>query len=358
MTHLEKLKSMLAGANPDAILISSEINQRYISGFPFTDGYLLVTRKKSYLITDFRYTEAAKLKADRGFIVITPSDGMLNLIADKLAENECGVLAFEEATLSFSGYEKLKVTIPGVELVSGASKFIDSLRDIKDEEEIMNIAAAQDIADAAFTHILKLIKPSMTEREVALELEFFMRKNGAEGTAFETIAVSGTASSMPHGVPRDIPLERGFLTMDYGAKVNGYCSDMTRTVVIGSANSEMKRLYNTVLTAQLAALDVIKEGVNQRAVDKVARDIIYGAGFEGCFGHGLGHGVGMYIHESPRLSMAAPEGSCLKSGQVVTVEPGIYISGRYGCRIEDMVLIQPNGLYNFTHSPKDMIELF
>jgi Xaa-Pro aminopeptidase len=138
---------------------------------------------------------------------------------------------------------------------------------------------------------------------------------------------------MPHGVPREVKLERGFLTMDYGARVNGYCSDMTRTVVVGCADADMKKLYNTVLGAQLAALEVIKEGVNQRATDRIARDIIYKAGYEGCFGHGLGHGVGMYIHESPRLSPAAPEGDCLKSGQIVTVEPGIYIAGKYGCRI-------------------------
>ncbi len=358
MTHLEKLKSLLGGVNPDAVIISSEINQRYISGFPFTDGYLLVTRGKSYLITDFRYTEAAGAKSDRGLNVIAPPDGMLNFIAGKLAENECRSAAFEEATLSYSGYEKLKAALPGTELVSGASKIIDGLRDIKDEDELKYTAAAQDIADAAFTHILKFIKPEMTEREVSLELEFFMRNNGAEGTAFETIAVSGTASSMPHGVPREVKLERGFLTMDYGAKVNGYCSDMTRTVVLGRADADMKKLYKSVLSAQLAALEVIKEGSNQRAVDRVARDIIYKAGYEGCFGHGLGHGVGMYIHESPRLSPAAPEGDCLKAGQIVTVEPGIYIAGKYGCRIEDMVVVKPNGLYNFTHSPKELIELF
>jgi Xaa-Pro aminopeptidase len=358
MTHLEKLKSILGGENPDAVIVSSEVNQRYISGFPFTDGYILVTRGKSYLITDFRYVEAAGEKADRSLAVAAPADGMLNFIAGKLAENECKNAAFEEETLSFSGYEKLKNALPGTELFPGASKLIDGLRETKDSDEIKSIAAAQDISDAAFTHILKFIKPEMTERDVALELEFFMRRNGAEGTAFETIAVSGTASSMPHGVPRDVKLERGFLTMDFGAKVNGYCSDMTRTVVLGRADADMKKLYNTVLKAQLAALEAIKEGANQRAVDRIARDIINSAGYQGCFGHGLGHGVGLYIHESPRLSPAAPDGSRLKAGQIVTVEPGIYIAGKYGCRIEDMVAVKPDGLYNFSHSPKDLIELF
>ena len=163
---------------------------------------------------------------------------------------------------------------------------------------------------------------------------------------------------MPHGVPRPVKLERGFLTMDYGARVDGYCSDMTRTVVIGRADADMKKLYNTVLSAQLAGLEAVREGADCRGVDKVARDIIYGAGYEGCFGHGLGHGVGMYIHEAPRLSPGAREGEKLVTGQIVTVEPGIYIEGKYGCRIEDMVCVRPYGAHNFAHSPKELIELF
>ncbi len=358
MTHLQKLKAALGGKNPDAIIITSEINQRYISGFPFSDGYVLVTKGKSYLITDFRYTEAAKAGADRGLEVVAPADGMLKFIAEKLAENDCRSAGFEEATLSYASLERMKTILDGVELTSGASALLDGLREFKDEEELKYTAQAQDIADAAFTHILGFIKPDMTELEVSLELEFFMRRHGAEAAAFDTIAVSGSASSMPHGVPRPIKLERGFLTMDYGARVNGYCSDMTRTVVLGRADAEMKKLYDTVLKAQLAALEVIEEGADCRGVDKIARDIIYGAGYEGCFGHGLGHGVGMYIHEAPRLSQGAKQGAKLISGQIVTVEPGIYIEGKYGCRIEDMVCVRPGGKHNFTHSPKEMIELF
>ena len=209
---------------------------------------------------------------------------------------------------------------------------------------------------AAFAHILKFITPNMTEIEVALELEFFMRRMGSEGTAFDTIAVSGSASSLPHGVPRNVKLEKGFFTMDFGAKFDGYCSDMTRTVVIGKADADMKKLYNTVLSAQLAALDFIKEGINCKDADTVARDIINGAGYEGRFGHSLGHGVGMYIHEDPRLYSRAK--GTLKVGHVVTVEPGIYLAGKYGCRIEDMVAIDLDGkLLNFTKSPKEMMEL-
>ena len=190
------------------------------------------------------------------------------------------------------------------------------------------------------------------------QLEYFMRKNGAEGASFEIIAVSGAASALPHGKSRAIPLCKGFLTMDFGCTVGGYCSDMTRTVVIGKADAEMRRLYDTVLAAQSAALEMLSEGVGCIAADRVARDIIDGAGYSGCFGHGLGHGVGMLVHEAPRLSQYAEADAVLARGHVVTVEPGIYIEGKYGCRIEDMVAIDKDGkLLNFTKSPKHLIEI-
>ena len=198
----------------------------------------------------------------------------------------------------------------------------------------------------------------MTERDVALELEFFMRKNGAEAVAFNTIAVSGSASSMPHGVPSDVKLRQGFLTMDFGAKYKGYCSDMTRTVVIGRADDEMKRLYNTVLSAQTAAIEQIKGGMLCRDADGIARSIIREAGYGDAFSHSLGHGVGIDVHEKPSLSQKAAEDSRLLPGNVVTVEPGIYLEGKYGCRIEDMIAINQDGsVYNFTASPKNLIEI-
>jgi Xaa-Pro aminopeptidase len=185
-----------------------------------------------------------------------------------------------------------------------------------------------------------------------------MRRHGAEGVAFNTIAVSGAASSLPHGVPSDTKLRHGFLTMDFGAKYDGYCSDMTRTVVIGKADEDMKKVYNTVLSAQLAALDFIREGVSCLDADSTARNIIREAGFGACFGHSLGHGVGLFIHEAPNLSQRADEKSVLKRGNVVTVEPGIYIEGKYGCRIEDMIGIDLDGsVRNFTKSPKALIEI-
>jgi len=205
---------------------------------------------------------------------------------------------------------------------------------------------------------LKNITLNMTEQDVAVELEYAMRKNGAEGFAFETIAVSGDASALPHGTPRNVKLKAGFLTMDFGAKFEGYCSDMTRTVVIGKADAEMKKLYNTVLEAQLKALDFLREGVDCGEADKVARDVIEShPEYSEAFGHSLGHSIGLFVHETPGLSKRG-FGTKLMAGQVTSVEPGIYLFGKYGCRIEDMVAIEENGIHNFTKSPKELIEIY
>ena len=360
MSKLQKLRSAMAEKGFDAVIITSEVNQRYITGFNFQDGLVLVTANRAVLITDFRYIEAAKASKAAGiFEIITPDKRHSAVVAEIV--KDCGgkVAAVEEAKISLSGYEAFKAALEGCEVKGGASAIIDGLREFKDAEEIASTAKAQDIADAAFKHIIEFIRPDMTEIDVALELEFFMRAHGAESTAFDTIAVSGTASSLPHGVPRNKKLEKGFFTLDFGARIDGYCSDMTRTVVLGKADADMKHLYETVLRAQTAALDALKVGLPCRDADKIARDIIDGAGYAGRFGHSLGHGVGLYIHEAPRLSFAAPENSLLTPGHVVTVEPGIYIEGKYGCRIEDMVAVLEDGtIYDFTQSPKELIELF
>ncbi len=360
MSHLSNLIEKLKASDADAILVSSEVNQLYLTRFDFSDGFVLVTADKSYLLTDFRYIEAARAEASAEFEVIAPEQGAFRKALDLVAAHGVKTLLVEEATLSVRVCERIREMLgDGVTVRSGASAMIDGLRLYKDEGEIASMQRAQDIADAAFAHIVKWMTPDMTEIDVSLELEFFMRKHGARAAAFDTIAVSGSASSLPHGVPRPVKLEKGFLTMDYGARVDGLCSDMTRTVVIGKADAEMKRLYNTVLRAQLASLEAAHEGVSCRKLDTIARDIIHGEGYVGCFGHSLGHGVGMYIHENPRLSQGAKDDEVLLPGHVVTFEPGIYIEGKYGCRIEDMGAILPDGsLHNFTHSPKELIELF
>ena len=361
MSHLTKLQSAMKAAHTEAIVVSSEINQRYLSGLNYTDGFVVVLPEKAFLLADFRYIEDARTQVDANeFEIVMPDRSMLSYVAAILKDYGVKVALFEEATLSYSLLERFKKTFEGVEMQSGASAMIDGLRLYKDAAEIEKMARAQKLTDDAFAHILNFINPDRTEVEVALELEFFMRAHGSEGTAFDTIAVSGTQSSRPHGVPRPVKLERGFFTMDFGARVDGYCSDMTRTVVLGRADAEMKKLYNTVLTAQRAALDAAAEGVSCASLDKIARDIIDGdPAYKGAFGHSLGHGVGLFIHENPRLSVRAPEEEVLKRGNVVTFEPGIYLSGKYGCRIEDMAAICPDGSFrNFTKSPKELIELF
>lgn len=359
MNTVKIFQNKLIEKGVDAALISSELHQRYLSGFNYTDGYVLVTQKKAYLLTDFRYIEAAEAEVSKEDFEIRMPNGMFLELVTIMDGEGVKTLLIEEDSVSVAQKTLFETKFENVELISGASAILNKMREVKTQEELDTMDKAQRITDAAFAHILKVMTPNMTEIEVALELEFFMRKQGAEGIAFETIAVSGSASSMPHGVPRNVKLEKGFLTMDFGAKFNGYCSDMTRTVVIGKADADIKKVYDTVLHAQLAALDFIKEGIVCRDADKVARDIIHGAGYEGRFGHSLGHGVGMLVHESPRLSFAAPETMTLERGHVVSVEPGIYLPGKYGCRIEDMVAIDLEGkLYNFTKSPKEMIELF
>ena len=355
MTRLEKFQSRINEIGADAIIVSSELSQRYLSGFAYTDGYLLISPEKAIMLADFRYTEAAK-KEVKDFEIIEPQGTMLGELYRLILANGYENVAIEEKELTLSAYENMCSTMPKAHLIKGASALIENLRIVKDAEEIAIIAEAQRMTDLAFDHILKFINRNVTEREIAIELEFFMRKLGAETIAFDTIAVSGSASSLPHGVPRDVKIENGFLTMDFGAKYKGYCSDMTRTVVVGRADEEIKKVYNTVYTAQKEALDALRAGMLCREADAIARKIIYDAGYEGRFGHGLGHGVGMFIHEAPRLSERAGD-AVLEVGNIVTVEPGIYIEGKYGCRIEDMVAITENGILNFTKSPKELIEL-
>ena len=356
MTPLARLQSALAESDFDAVLLSSEINERYLSGFVYSDGYMLVTREAAFLLTDLRYAEAARAKV-KDFIILTPKTRQLDAIAELVRDQHLDRVAIEEDALSYAAFGKFAEALPCT-LASGASAMLSRLRRVKSDAELSVIARAQEITDRAFAHILDFISPRVTEREVAMELEFFMRREGAEGVAFPTIAVSGSASSLPHGEPRDLPLQKGFLTMDFGAQVDGYCSDMTRTVVIGRADDEMKRVYETVLGAQRAALDFVREGVACCEVDAVARRYITDRGYGANFTHSLGHGIGMLVHESPSFSRLAPPESILSRGNVMSVEPGIYLEGRFGVRIEDMIAVTQDGtIRNFTKSPKELIEL-
>lgn len=353
---LNKLVERICALGLDGVLIYDELNQRYLSEFSFTDGFLFISKSDAYLFTDFRYYEMAISSACKDFTVLDLkfSDERRTYLNRLFSERGYKRIGFEGTKVTYKAYLDLCQSYPGIEFCD-IGDIIDSLRTVKSAEEIKFMQKAQDMTDGAFSQLLKTITPNMTEIDVAAELEYYMKKSGADGFAFDTIAVSGDASALPHGTPRNVKLKRGFLTMDFGAKYNGYCADMTRTISVGAASSEMKKLYNTVLNAQLSALDYLKEGVECAAADKVARDII-DAEYPGTFGHSLGHSVGLFIHEQPALSARAKQ-IYLTEGNVVTVEPGIYLFGKYGCRIEDMVLIQKNGVYNFTHSPKELIEI-
>lgn len=356
MDKLAILREKIKELSLDSVLIFDELNQLYLSGFAFTDGFLYITFSEAYLVTDFRYYEAALEKADKRFKIISP-ETRVSILGKIISDTDAKRVGFEGGSITYEQYKSFSEKYPSVEFIS-IGNVIEEMRVVKSADEISKIQAAQNVADKAFSHVLSVLTPEMTEIEVAAEIEYAMRKLGADGHSFDTIAVSGKASALPHGTPRPVKLERGFLTMDFGAKLNGYLSDMTRTVVIGKADDDMRKLYNTVLTAQMKAIEYLREGADAGEADKIARDVIDSVKeYEGSFGHALGHSIGLFVHEAPSLSKRS-FGIKLKSGQVTSVEPGIYLFGKYGCRIEDLVAIQKNGVYNFTKSTKELIEIY
>ena len=297
------------------------------------------------LFTDSRYTIQAKLQSSSYEICD------ISKIEKKVKSLPQNVLCIEEDFVTVSQFSKLQGY--GKKLKPFA-KSIKGIRKIKDSEEIKKIAMAEELGDRAFSYVLNLIKPGKTEKEIAIELEFFMRKNGASGTSFDTICASGVRSSMPHGVATDKIIEKGdFLTLDFGCVLDGYCSDMTRTVVVGQASERQKEIYSIVLKAQKTCIDILKAGISCADADKAARDVIREYGFGEYFGHGTGHGVGVEVHELPNLSPKSDD--ILMAGNVVSVEPGIYIEDFGGVRIEDLVQIGDKNALNLTKSEKDLL---
>ena len=349
-----KLRAKMDEMGLDAVYVTSPENHLYVTDFDNPDGWAFVTKEKAWVWADMRYYEAAKAEVTPLCEVCLPGTPSFEAI---VKENGVKAIGYEDRRLTCSALDSFKNALKdcAVEYAPVGGLFTE-LRSVKTEDEVKNIEAAQRIAEGAFAHIVKVLTHDMTEIEVAAELEYYMKRHGSEKPSFDTIAVSGSASSRPHGVPRPVKLEKGFLTMDYGAMVKGYHSDMTRTVVVGRADAEMKKLYDTVLVAQLAAIEAVTEGAKNADIDGIARRIIDDAGFKGYFTHGLGHGVGLEIHEQPGLHGRMGD-AVLTAGQIVTVEPGIYIEGKYGCRIEDMMLITPGGARDLTNCPKELIEL-
>ena len=340
----------------EALLILSEPNRFYITKFSSSAGYVLVTAEKSYFLIDFRYYEKAKQTVSGCEVILSSSP--LSEIKELCEKNGITTLYIECDSVTVGKYKLLEKELSPVS-VSEDSKFDRMLRDmrsVKSESELALIRQAQELTDKTFAYITDRITAGRTEREIMLDMEFYMRKLGSEGVSFDFIVVSGKNSSLPHGVPTDKKIENGdFVTMDFGAVVGGYRSDMTRTVAVGGVSEEQKLVYNTVLKAQLAAIEKIKSGAVCSEIDKIARDIIYGAGYKNCFGHALGHSVGIEIHENPSFSPRC--NTVLKSGTVMTVEPGIYIENKFGVRIEDMVFVTDGGCTDITKSPKELIIL-
>lgn len=353
----EELDAIFKEKMIEAVLVSDGYNMRYLSGFRGATGYLYITSKRRVLITDARYTTQAKEEApDFEVVEISNQKGYSAFIGEMTREDKINVIGFENYHMIYADVMGLKDACSEELHWEGIRDSLNRLRIVKNEQELSYMEKAQSIADGAFSHIIEILKPGMTELQVAAELEFYMKSHGASGTSFDTIAASGIHSAMPHAMPSSKAIESGdFLTMDFGCIYEGYCSDMTRTVVIGKASGKQKEIYQIVLEAQLAALDVIKAGMKGSEVDKVARDVIEKAGYGEYFGHGLGHSVGLYIHEEPRLSPKC--GEVLKENVIQTVEPGIYIPEFGGVRIEDIVIVKENGCQNMTHSTKELLEL-
>ncbi|WP_219836426.1 Xaa-Pro peptidase family protein [Paenibacillus sp. R14(2021)] len=349
------LREKLQELGVDAILVTHAVNRRYISGFTGSSGVLLVTQSDSWLLTDFRYmTQAPQQAVD--FTVVEHAARWIDTVKELAASAGVKKLAFEQEQVVFSEYTAWTAALgDGIQLVP-VSSVIEGLRMFKDEAELAIMRDACKLADDTFQHMLGFIKPGLREREVALEMEIFMRSKGAASSSFDTIVASGERSALPHGVASERVIGNNeYVKLDFGAYYNGYCSDLTRTIVVGQPTDRHREIYEIVLEAQLAAIAAIKPGMTGKEADAIARDIITRHGYGDRFGHGTGHGLGMEIHEAPRLSVTGT--TVLEPGMTVTVEPGIYIPGFGGVRIEDDIVITASGNSLLTSSPKTLFIL-
>ena len=357
-TRVQKLQKILVKEGLDAILVTNSYNIRYLSNFTGSTGYILITQNNQYFITDFRYLEQAAKQCQGYEIVENSTANQYEVMLDLLGNNNIKELAFEESNVSFALYSLLTdlVSLAGVSLVP-TSGLIEKLREVKDESELEIIKQACRIADEAFEHILGYIQPGRTEIEVANELDFFMRSKGASGVSFDTIVASGVRSAMPHGVASEKVIENGdFITLDYGCYYNGYVSDMTRTISLGEPNHDiLKEIYQVVLNAHLKVGEAARPGMTGKDLDAIARDYITSCGYGDKFGHSTGHGIGLEIHEQPMISKVSDY--VLVENNVITNEPGIYLPGIGGVRIENDLIITNKGNETITHSPRELIIL-
>ena len=336
------------------MLVSDQANIRYLSGYTNDTGVLLITETEQYLLTDFRFLFQAQEEAAEAQVMDIAGNSYAKCVAELCKKQNVKKLAFEEEVLSYLQFREYRDAVSAELLPVG--DILSELRQIKTAEEIEKLRMAEHIGDLAFTEILPYLKPGITELDIAAKLTYFMQMHGASGKSFPPIVASGVNSSMPHAMPSERKIQAGdFVTMDFGCVYQGYCSDMTRTVVIGKASAKQKEIYELVLKAQEAVLKRIRPGMTGKETDAIARDIIREGGYGDCFGHGLGHSVGLKIHEDPNCNMR--DTRVLKPGMLMTVEPGIYVKDFGGVRIEDMVVITEDGCENLAHSEKKLLEL-
>ncbi|MEG2644529.1 MAG: aminopeptidase P family protein [Enterococcus sp.] len=351
--RIEKLRALMTEDMIDGYLVTSPANLRYLTNFTGTAGVAFITQEQAYFITDFRYMEQANNQT-QGLTILQHQGDIVGEIIRLVESQQISVFGFEDAFLTVAEYSVFEEVIDAE--LAPASGLIESLREQKDDAEIAIIEKACAIADEGFQHVLKMIRPGMTEIEVANQLDFFMRSLGASGTSFETIVASGAHSALPHGVASEKVIEQGdMVTLDFGCVYQGYVSDITRTFAIGDPGQELKDIYQIVLGAQQKVIDAAKAGVTGAQLDAIARDFITQAGYGEAFGHSTGHGIGMEIHEGPNISRSNEDE--LMIGNVITDEPGIYIAGLGGVRIEDDLLILAEGNRILTQSPKELIIL-
>ena len=357
MNHFSQIAARLEQYDLDAVLLTEEANRFYASGFHSagTDGAALVTRRGAWYFTDSRYIEAAeRYVQDARIAEVRPGRGYSVLIEEVVKEEGIARLGFEDAYMTVRDHGFYAKAL-SCELVP-ATELLWELRSVKSPQELAVMEQAQRIAEKALEEILNEIRPGVTEKEIAARLQYLMLHFGAEDMSFDPIVVSGPNGSLPHGVPSDKAIARGeFVTMDFGCVYRGYCSDMTRTVAVGSADEEMRRVYETVLSAQKAGIAAARAGVTGKAVDGAARSVIAAAGYGDYFGHSFGHGVGVEIHEAPKATPGNEKP--LPAGAVISAEPGIYLPGRLGVRIEDVIALTEEGCVNLTRAPKALLIL-
>ncbi len=353
--RMQKLVSALP-AGFGAALVQTEANLFYLLDFDAGDaGALLLFPDEAVYIIDSRYIELAREQVKNARVLL--EDDLLAQIQGLLADKKAKKLYLENQ-ITVARYNTIRQKCDAVELDVSAtlSDEIENLRAVKDAEEIRRMQQAQQLTDACFSHIQSFIRAGVREVDLVVEMESWLRRHGAEKMAFDTICIAGKKTSLPHGVPGENTLQPGdFLTLDFGAKVCGYCTDMTRTVAVDTVSEEKRRVYDTVLAAHLAGIANMRAGAACKAVDAAARTVIDAAGYKGAFGHGLGHGVGIRVHEAPRLSPRSQ--TVLAAGMMVTVEPGCYLPGQFGCRIEDTVLVTAGGCEPLPSSTKELLVL-